>query len=94
MIFDVIATRWKAVLASGALSGRSAAEKLAIFRETEVTYPVMMGAHCRGGDVIPVDFRGKRKVSLSDRCACGSGLPFMSCCGRTYGVEELRPGAF
>ncbi len=55
--------------------------------------------HCaRGaaasGPVIAVNFQTKKKVKLSDRCLCGSGLPYIICCGRTPGKEELMSGIF
>jgi uncharacterized protein YchJ len=35
-----------------------------------------------GADVIQVDFRRRRRMRAHDRCNCGSGLPYLACCGR------------
>ncbi|MDA8411627.1 MAG: SEC-C domain-containing protein [Treponema sp.] len=44
-------------------------------------------SHC--ADPLKVDFRRGKKVKATDRCPCGSGLPYCQCCGRTKSPLEL-----
>ncbi|HET6486116.1 MAG TPA: SEC-C domain-containing protein [Spirochaetia bacterium] len=95
MIGDLIRDSWNQLQASEALTDKSSCEKLEVFRSVVIVFPTTVAAEPKAGEsVIAVNFRTRRKVALTDRCICGSGLPFVQCCGRTPGKEELLSGIF
>ncbi len=95
MVTDLIKDHWRTLGGAGALAGKKSCEKLDIFRKVRIVFPtVLVEPPSLNAPFISVDFRAQRKVSLTDRCSCGSGLPFMHCCGRTPGREELQGGLF
>jgi hypothetical protein len=95
MILDLIKDAWIDLQASEALRRLSSCEKLEAFRATRIVFPtVVLSDRAAESSVIAVNFRTKRKVALTDRCSCGSGMPYMLCCGRTPGKEELLSGSF
>jgi hypothetical protein len=95
MIRDLIRDSWEEISDSGALGGKSSCEKMEFFRTYRIVFPslVLSEPHINGS-VISVNFQKKQRVGLNDRCACGSGMPYMLCCGRTPGKEELLTGFF
>ncbi len=95
MITDLIRDSWKDLCSGTDLGGRSGCEKLEMFRAVRIVFPSVIQAERHlNGSVIAVNFQTKQKVGLNDRCSCGSGMPFMLCCGRTPGKEELLSGRF
>ena len=95
MIGDLIRDSWDQLQGSGALNDKNSCEKLEVFRSVVIVFPTTVAAEPKTGEpVIAVNFRTRRKVALTDRCTCGSGLPFVQCCGRTPGKEELLSGIF
>jgi hypothetical protein len=95
MVTDLIRDYWRTLGGSGALGGKKCCEKLDLFRKVRIVFPiVLVEPSALKAPVICVDFRAQRKVNLTDRCTCGSGLPFMHCCGRTLGREEIQGGLF
>ncbi len=90
MVRDLVFEYWRAIRASAVLEGRDPGERERLFRTVEIVFPYRLPEEAPG-EVIPVDFRRKRRVALHDRCPCGSGLPFMSCCGR---LSAARLGEF
>jgi len=95
MIIDLIRDHWRRLERTCSLDGFSVSEKYAMFRNEKIVFPIVL-ARIPGGNepVISVDFRSKRRVKPMDRCICGSGLPFMLCCGHTPASEELLSGSF
>ena len=95
MIRDLIRDAWTSLKGSPGLEGQTGCEKMKAFRSVRIVFPtvVLGGAHA-DGPIISVNFQTKARVGLSDRCACGSGLPNFQCCGRTPGKEELLSGVF
>jgi hypothetical protein len=95
MIADLIRDSWGSLRASTDFGGMSGCEKIEAFRAVRIVFPtvVLLEPHL-DGPVIAVNFQTKQRVGLSDRCSCGSGMPFMLCCGRTPGKEELLSGSF
>jgi hypothetical protein len=81
MVRDLVFEYWRAIRASAVLAGRSPGEREQILSAVEIVFPYRLPEDAPG-EVIPVDFRRKRRVAPADRCPCGSGLPFMACCGR------------
>jgi hypothetical protein len=95
MIRDLIGDSWSELRASSGLSAMSGCEKMKAFRAVRIVFPtVVLAEQHLDGPVITVNFQTKQKVGLNDRCSCGSGMPFMLCCGRTPGKEELLSGRF
>jgi hypothetical protein len=83
----LIGDAWRILSRSGKLSGLSSARKLELFKARSLDFP-LFGLEGRGGaKVIPVSFRRGVAQLPEERCPCGSGLPYMRCCGRS---ESLR----
>ena len=95
MIRDLVRDSWETLRLAGTLAGRSSCEKMEAFRAVRIVFPsVVLSEPHINGSVISVNFQKKKRVGLNDRCACGSGMPYMLCCGRTPGKEELLTGIF
>jgi len=95
MILDLIRDHWLTLLNSGELQGRSSCDKLGYFRKVNIVFPTTGLSEPRpDSQVIGVNFQARRKVELREKCLCGSGLPFVLCCGRTPANEELLTGIF
>jgi len=95
MITDLIRDSWGSLRASGGLDGKSTCEKMDHFRRVMIVFPTSLPTEpSLNGAVIGVNFQTKKKLELEERCSCGSGLPFMLCCGRTPANEELLSGIF
>jgi hypothetical protein len=94
MIKDLIRDSWNELRRSD-LGSMSGCEKVEAFRAVRIVFPtvIVVEPHL-DGPVITVNFQTKQRVGLNDRCSCGSGMPFMLCCGRTPGKEELLSGSF
>lgn len=95
MIRDLIHDYWKRITKDGLLAGRGAEEKLRLFRSVKIVFPFyVVHADLPDDNIIPVDFLTKSRIGGTDKCWCGSGIPFMMCCGRTHGTDELTRGTF
>jgi hypothetical protein len=93
MLCEVIHGYWEKLKGSGALEGKTCAEKMEIFKSMRIDFPLFSLDDGRD-PVVRVDFLRGRKVGAGDHCPCGSGLPFLACCGRTPGEDELTIGLF
>ena len=95
MIGDLIKDAWGDLVAARSLEGLSSCDKMALYRSVRIVFPtiVLEEPHING-PVISVNFQAGRKVSLDDRCPCGSGRAHIQCCGRIPGKEELLSGVF
>jgi tetratricopeptide (TPR) repeat protein len=100
-VLRLILDAWKQLSASGQLSGIDACEKLDIFRNIKIHYPSfgLSGFH---RVIVKASFGASRTTGLmagsiarsmtkssTDRCPCGSGLPYGQCCGRVKHLKEL-----
>lgn len=94
MIWDLISEYWRELSTSGRLVGRGPDEKLSLFHRTKIVFPSIVAPDWGSPSVIPVNFARKQRSSADERCTCGSGLPYMTCCGRTHGADELLSGSF
>jgi hypothetical protein len=84
----LIGDAWRAIGRAGTLSSLSASGKLALFKSWPISFP-LFGLEPRGsGRVIAADFRRGTALRGEERCSCGSGLPFMRCCGRVSCLRE------
>ena len=90
---------WKSIQSSGALEGQTCAEKVLYFRNLRLSFPaVTEGISVRarrekGPENFDVGVSGRPssvKEVLSGPCPCGSGLPYLQCCGRIKSVREMR----
>lgn len=95
MILDLIRDSWTEFRSSVDTRELSGCGKLEAFRAVRIVFPAVVPAESWQEDpIIAVNFQTKQRVGLADRCSCGSGMPFMLCCGRTPGREELMSGSF
>ena len=95
MIRDLIRDSWGELQVTGTLAGKSICEKMKIFHVFQIVFPsVVLSDPLINEPIISVNFYKKQRVALNDRCACGSGMPHMLCCGRTPAKEELLTGFF
>ena len=95
MILDLIRDSWQELRSSVDMRDLSGCGRLEAFRATHIVFPTVLPAEPRVEDpIIAVNFQTKQRVGLADRCSCGSGMPFMLCCGRTPSQEELLSGSF
>jgi hypothetical protein len=94
MIAELIDEYWALVRETGALDGMGPDEKLRYFRETRIIFPYLTVPEETKTDDLAVDFSRGRRLEPGDRCACGSGLPFRLCHGRTPGTDEVLIGKF
>ena len=95
MIGDLIRDHWVTLTTSRELEGKSSCEKMDYFRKVQIVFPgAGLPEQRMNGPVIGVNFQTHRKVTLDEKCLCGSGLPFALCCGRTPANEELMTGIF
>ena len=90
---------WKSIQNSGAVKGRTCAEKVLYFRNLRLSFPtvadgmVVRPRSSRGPKNLDVTVSGRSssvEEVLSASCPCGSGLPYLQCCGRIKSVRELR----
>jgi hypothetical protein len=90
MIFELISDAWKDFRERVNLSGLKTLEKISRYRDYVIFFPVFTVPdedNTAVERIIYADFG-------NDLCSCGSGLPFMWCCGRIKSIEELENGCF
>ena len=90
MIMELISDAWSDFRERFSLDGLKTADKISRFREYVIFFPTFSVPDISenvSGHVIHADFG-------SNTCACGSGLPFMWCCGRIKTLDELENGLF
>ncbi len=93
MVADLIHEHWRGLKEAHPLAGLDAQRKLALFCAVTIVFPALACPKSLAESVIPVNFIEKRRISAAERCLCGSGLPYMTCCGRTSEVSARSGGA-
>ena len=88
VVTRLIGDAWHSLSCSGGLTGLSASRKLALFKSWPIAFPLFGLEKPVRGKVVAADFRRGGKLQGDERCRCGSGLPFMRCCGRTSSPLE------
>jgi hypothetical protein len=88
MVSRLIGDAWRSLQGSGTLSGLPASRKLALFRSWSIPFPLFDLERQDQGKIVAVDFRRGGKLMGDERCSCGSGLPFIRCCGRISSLRE------
>jgi hypothetical protein len=94
MVHSLISDAWSDLERSGVLQNRSATEKLAAFKDVRIVFPMKGPERAFEAAYIPVDFKKGEAPSTVSLCVCGSGLPFLRCCGRRSSVSETEHGYF
>ncbi len=94
MILDLIEEYWQALRRAGALDGKNVPQKLELFSDMVIVFPYLEVPESLGGEKASRPDTTNYLVSADGRCACGSGLSFRLCCGRTPGADELSVGEF
>ncbi len=90
MIFELVSDAWKDCCDRNDFSELNTREKIAKFREFVIFFPSLTVPDLtenKPENIRYVDFG-------NDLCACGSGLPYMWCCGRIKSIDELKNGLF
>ncbi|HUW69773.1 MAG TPA: SEC-C metal-binding domain-containing protein [bacterium] len=92
-VLKIIADAWVRIQSRTGLGNSSCTEKIRLFRETSIEFPMLRSLeHAASGRIIQADFARGRAVGADDRCPCGSGLPYRQCCGRTRLPYESERG--
>jgi hypothetical protein len=87
MIRDLIYDAWVVLKSSGCLDEMRTWEKMAAFEAVPITFPP--------ADFVVGDNHPMRGMALLDfPCSCGSGKPFLSCCGRIEFSPRYLFGSF
>jgi hypothetical protein len=80
MIRDLIYDAWVILKDSGSLKEMAAEEKLIAFQEVSITFPLFQQPD---GIWLGENHPMSEAALLDFACPCGSGQPFLACCGRT-----------
>lgn len=89
-ILKRIADAWIQLSKTRDVSSFTCEEKLAVYRAVRIDYPDV-GRNMPVGKILTADFGVRSKGSDLIRCPCGSGLPYLRCCGRIPSpLEPLR----
>jgi hypothetical protein len=88
LVTRFIGDAWLLLSRSGRLAGLGAGRKVELFKAQAIAFPFFDLGQGRAGKVLVADFRRSRAVSCDDRCPCGSGLPYIRCCGRGSSLRE------
>jgi hypothetical protein len=94
MIAELIDEYWERIRSTLDLGRMTCAEKLGLFRDTTIVFPFLSVPQTLKTEDVAVDFCHGTRVGPSDRCVCGSGLPYILCHGRTPGTDEALTGKF
>jgi hypothetical protein len=94
MIAELIDEYWAGLRKSRVLDEKSVEEKLRFFRDTLIVFPYLSVPTAVKTEDLAVDFGHGRRIGATDRCVCGSGLPYRLCHGRTPGTDEILLGKF
>lgn len=89
-IFRIILDAWKSLKTGSLLVNHDCGEKLVFFRRIMPNFP-NFGMVSERRSVIRASFDISAMMSpgVSQRCVCGSGLPYSQCCGRVKSLREL-----
>ena len=95
VIKDIINSYWLEFLSKGEINHLNVDNKLKFFRQQLIIFPFADVSYFENeSHVIFTDFTSGNKISMEDKCSCGSGIVFSQCCGRIKSAEEIEFGAF
>ncbi|HSV56303.1 MAG TPA: hypothetical protein VLH39_04245 [Magnetospirillaceae bacterium] len=86
----IVEDTWSGLKTSGVLANLTCPGKLELFRNLDISFPMQF---IERGRALAGDFRRGCPCKLDGRCICGSGLPYMQCCGRTQSVFGAGVGS-
>ncbi|MBN2049640.1 MAG: SEC-C domain-containing protein [Spirochaetales bacterium] len=92
MVTDLIRERFLLLRNEYALEHLDTGAKYRLFHGVIIVFPRFFPDRPSSEQPIWVDFNKKHRMLPDDTCFCGSGRPFMQCCGRAPGVSELMNG--
>jgi hypothetical protein len=88
IVTRLIGDAWRSLRGAGSLDGLPATRKLALFKARRIAFPLFSLGSGDRGTILEADFRRGLKLKGDERCRCGSGLPFIRCCGRIPSTRE------
>jgi len=92
-VLTTIADAWLRLRNASAYRHDTCDDKLNTYREVVIDFPALRtGVGINPCRTIAADFFQGRAIRPDDRCACGSGLPYRMCCGRTRLPYETEHG--
>ena len=90
IVLKLILDAWKSLRSNGAFDGMGCCEKLDYYRRVRPNFPSFgFDANQRGAKRLAFAFGQTSGDAAMQRCACGSGLPAIQCCGRVKSLREL-----
>ncbi len=93
VVNEIITDYWSKILSKGILDQLSLDRKLSFFRNQVLIFPFSnISSFYEQTIVLFTDFQSGERISMSDKCSCGSGYLFSQCCGRIKTIEELEFG--
>jgi hypothetical protein len=84
----LLADAWRTLSRSKKMAGLDVGKKLGLFRSWPLSFPLFGLEGPATGKVVAVNFRRGQKQGAEDRCGCGSGLPYLRCCGRVLSPRD------
>ena len=93
MLRDLLWGHFTELVRSGVLHGRTAEQRRQLFAGMQISLPLLLPAATAPERVVAVDFVRRRRALDADPCVCGSGLPYVVCCGRIPTSEEIAIGS-
>jgi hypothetical protein len=88
VVTRLIGDAWRSLAKSCAMEGLQASRKLELFRKRRIAFPLFGLGRSEEGSILEADFRRGSRLRGDERCRCGSGLPFIRCCGRIPSTRE------
>jgi len=90
IVLKLILDAWKSLRSNGAFDGMGCCEKLDYYRRVRPNFPSFgFDTNQRGAKRLAFAFGQTSGDAAMQRCACGSGLPAIQCCGRVKSLREL-----
>ena len=93
MLRDLLWGHFTELVRCGALHGRTAEQRRRLFAGLEISFPLLLPVVAGSEPVLAADFVRRRRTLDGDPCVCGSGLPYMVCCGRIPTSDEIATGS-
>jgi hypothetical protein len=84
----LIGDAWRSLSRSCSMEGLPPSRKLELFRKRRIAFPLFGMGAADQGSILEADFRKGTRLRGDERCRCGSGLPFIRCCGRIPTTRE------
>ncbi|MEE8440593.1 MAG: SEC-C domain-containing protein [Spirochaetia bacterium] len=94
MVVELVEEYWNQIGSSGILDDMGHKQRFSLFRDTVIVFPFLSVPEALKTDDVAINFYHGTRVGSDDRCACGSGLPYRTCHGRTPGIDEILTGKF